>query len=82
MAKRVGRFKLPKNKCKKVLSKRPYAKRSPRWIKRKSTYLLIACPRGKWNAKTERCKVGTFAVEEVKASRKGAACPVGYRKRR
>lgn len=80
MAKRA--FKLPKNKCKKTLSKRAYAKGSPRWVKRGKAYLLIACPRGKWNASTERCKVGTFAVEEVKASRKGASCPTGYRKRR
>lgn len=79
----MAKFRLPKNKCKKVLSKRKYAKGSARWKKvSKSTILLIACPVGKWNVRTKRCKVGTFAVEEVKPSRKGAACPTGYRKRR
>ena len=74
-------FRLPKNKCKKVMApKSKAAKGSFRWVKRNGTYLLIACPKGKYNARTKVCKVGTFAVERVKASR-GKACPVGYRKR-
>lgn len=77
----MASFTLPKKKCKQRVSARKPAKGSYRWIKRGKAYLLIACPRGKWNAKTERCKVGTFAVEKVKAQR-GNACPVGYRKAR
>lgn len=77
----MASFTLPKKKCKQYLSERKPAKGSYRWIKRGKAYLLIACPRGKWNARTERCKVGTFAVEKVKA-RRGKACPVGYRKAR
>lgn len=77
---RRPKFKLPKKKCVTPVSTRKPAKGSFRWIKRGKTYLLIACPRGKWNGKTERCSVGTFAVEKVKA-RRGAACPVGASKR-
>lgn len=83
MARGKGAFKLPKNKCRKKLAPLSRAaKGSFRWKKvSKSTYLLIACPRGKYNAKTEKCRVGTFAVEEIKTSRKGSACPTGFRKR-
>lgn len=77
---RRAAFRLPKKKCKQAVSKRKPAKGSFRWIKRGSTYLLIACPRGKYNARTKKCSVGTFAVEKVKAKR-GSACPVGYKRR-
>lgn len=75
----MARFHLPVKKCKQVVSKRRAAKGSQRWVKRGKTYLLIACPVGKWNKKAERCKVGTFAVEKVKA-RRGSACPVKFKK--
>lgn len=75
----MAQFHLPAKKCKQVVSKRRVAKGSQRWVKRGKTYLLIACPVGKWNKKTERCKVGTFAVEKVKA-RRGSACPVKFKK--
>lgn len=71
-------MKLPQKKCTQKLSNRKAAKGSYRWKKSGSAFLLIACPRGKWNAKTERCKVGTFAVEKVKA-RRGKPCPVNSR---
>lgn len=78
---RARKFKLPKSKCKQKLAPLAKAdKRSIRWIKRGSTFLLVACPKGKFNAKTSRCKVGTFALEKVKAAR-GKACPTGYAKR-
>lgn len=81
MTRRAAKFRIPKKKCVSRISKRRPAKGSFRWIKRGSAYLLIACPVGKYNSRTKKCKVGTFAVEKVKA-RRGDACPVGYRKRR
>lgn len=71
---RKAAFHLPKRKCRKVVSKRRVAKGSQRWIKRGKTYLLIGCPVGKWNARAQECKVGTFAIEKVKAKR-GSSCP-------
>lgn len=67
-------FKLPKKKCKKTLSSRRAAKDSFRWKKSGKAFLLIACPVGKYNAKTKKCRVGTFAVEKVTA-RRGNKCP-------
>jgi len=71
--------KLPKKKCKKVLSTRKVAKGSYRWKKSGSAYLLIGCPVGEWMPRKKRCKVGTFAVEEVKAL-KGSACPTKFKR--
>lgn len=74
-------MKLPKQKCRKKLSTRKAAKGSFRWKKSGSAYLLIACPARKWDKKKGKCKVGTFAVEEVKAARAGA-CPTGMKRAR
>lgn len=76
----MAQFHLPKKKCVEKVSKRRAAKGSFRWIKRGKAYLLIACPAGKYNAKTKKCRVGTFAVEKAKA-RRGSSCPVGASKR-
>lgn len=35
--------------------------RSFRTIARGSVYLVIGCPKGKWDAKRKRCRVGTKA---------------------
>ena len=70
----MARFHLPKKTCVKKLTSRRAAKGSQRWIKRGSTYLLIACPVGKYNKRTKTCRVGTFAVEKVQAKR-GSSCP-------
>jgi len=52
------------------------AKKSFRWIKRGSNWLLVGCPRGKWSRRG-RCKVGTLAVKIlVKAH---GRCRVGKR---
>lgn len=71
------KFHLPKKKCVTRLSKRKVARGSYRWIARgkgkRRVYLLIGCPRGKW--KKDRCVVGTFAVEKVKAAPKRRSCP-------
>lgn len=70
--KKKAAFKLPKKKCVKRYHRESYfAKGSLRTIKRGKVFLIIGCPKGKWSAKTERCKVGTKAFELIKASKKG-----------
>lgn len=32
-----------------------------RVVKSGSAQVVICCPKGKWNAKKQRCRVGTFA---------------------
>ncbi|HLA89209.1 MAG TPA: hypothetical protein VJL28_02110 [Gemmatimonadaceae bacterium] len=58
-----------------------FDKRSFRWKKSGKSWILIGCPRGKWNAKTERCKVGTRAHKIMTKAPKGA-CPVGRKVRK
>lgn len=41
---------------------------------------LIGCPKGQWNPKTKRCRVGTKAHKVYIWSNK-RRCPKGYRKR-
>lgn len=38
--------------------------------KSKGLRLRICCPRGKWNARTERCRVGTKLISIGKPRRK------------
>lgn len=75
----MARFHLPKNKCKKTLSRRKAAKGSFRWKKQGSKFLLIACPRGKYDAKKKLCRVSTFAVEVVTKA-KSKMCPRSFKK--
>lgn len=42
------------------------AKGSFRMIKRGKLRLVICCPKGKWNKRTARCKVGTRAQSILK----------------
>lgn len=59
-----------KGYCKKKLAKKSsFDARSFRWIKRGRTKILIGCPRGKWNVKSERCRVGTRAYETLTPGR-------------
>ncbi len=57
-------------------SRSSFAKASFRWVMRGKTRILIACPKGKWNARSKRCRVGTRAYKVLKPSR-GRRCPVG-----
>ena len=58
MAKIVGRF------CRRVVApKSVFDRRSFRWKKSGRAWVLVGCPRGRWNAKTDRCSVGTRAHE-------------------
>lgn len=77
----MARFHLPKKKCVTPLVSRAAAKkmRIVGTIKSGSAILRIACPKRQLT-KTGRCKVGTVAVEEIKAA-KGGRCPVHYRRK-
>lgn len=52
--------------------------RSFRWVKRGKAKILVGCPRGKWDPKAERCKVGTRAYAVLSPAKAGA-CPAGKR---
>ena len=75
----MARFHLPKQKCVTPLVSRAQAKglKIVGTIKSGSAILRIACPKRQLT-KNGRCKVGTVAVEEIKA-RRGGRCPVHYR---
>lgn len=75
------RFRLPKKKCVTPLVSRAQAKKMQivGTIKSGSAILRIACPKRQL-ARNGRCKVGTVAVEEINAARRGR-CPVHYRRK-
>lgn len=53
--------------------------RSFRWAKAHGkAKVLVACPRGKWNAQTERCKVGMRAYKVLAPAR--GRCPTGQKR--
>ena len=56
-----------------------FDRRSLRWKRSGKAWLLIGCPRGKYDAAAEQCKVGTRAYKLLKPTR-GKRCPVGSRK--
>ena len=63
--------------------RKSFDKRSFRWIKSNGVRVLIGCPKGSWNAKKERCRVGTRAYKVYRLMPKGKKrCPIGYRKYR
>jgi len=65
--------------CKEVVApKSKFDKRSFRWKKSGRGLILIGCPKGKWNARTQRCKVGTRAHEVLHRAKK--RCPAGERR--
>lgn len=57
-----------------------FDKRSFRWVQRgiQSNWILIGCPKGKWDAKKKTCKVGTRA-HKVLVRARGGRCRVGKR---
>jgi hypothetical protein len=64
-----GRF------CEKPMtSKRAFDRRSFRYKKSGRSWILVGCPKGKWNMKTQRCRVGTKAHKILAASKPGAPC--------
>jgi len=60
-------------------AKSKFDKRSFRYKKSGKAWILIGCPKGKWNAKSQRCRVGTRA-HKVLAPSHGGSCPVGSRR--
>ena len=58
-----------------------FDRRSFRWIRRGKAKILIACPRGKWNAPTDRCRVGTRAYAVLTPAR-GGRCKAGRKLRK
>jgi len=78
---KAPKFKLPKNKCRKRLSKGVrFDRRSLRWIQSGSAYLLVGCPKGKYDASIDVCLVGTRAYEQVKGTKSGS-CPRGFKRK-
>lgn len=50
--------------CERTMVRAPAVdKRSLRWKKTGKSWLLIGCPKGKWDQKKQSCKVGTRAVK-------------------
>lgn len=57
-----------------------FDRRSFRWSPLKDhSRVLIGCPKGEWNDRTKRCRVGTKAHKIYLFSNK-KRCPRGYRK--
>lgn len=78
---KTGDFgRLGRSFCKEIVEpKRAFDPRSFRWLKRGKAKVLIGCPKGKWDARAERCKVGTRA-HVVERPTKGSRCPRGQRR--
>lgn len=55
-------------------------RRSFRWVVRNGSRVLICCPKGKWNATSDRCRVGTRAFKILKRVGKGQRCAVGEKR--
>jgi hypothetical protein len=60
--------------------KRTFDPRSFRWIQRGRSWILIGCPKGQWQPRKQRCRVGTRAHEVLAAVSKGGRCPRGERR--
>jgi hypothetical protein len=61
---------------KRLASPKKFDRRSFRTITRGKVKVRIGCPRGKWDAKRERCETGTKA-QAVLTPKRGATCPAG-----
>lgn len=59
--------------------RRDFDRRSFRWIKRRETWILIGCPKGQWQPRKQRCKVGTRAYEVLTPATPGKRCKRGRR---
>lgn len=72
------KFRYPYHKCVKRLVPKTRRGIIVGAINRGGAVIIIACPPGKLD-KNRRCKVGTVAVEEIKAAR-GGKCPAGFKR--
>lgn len=65
------------------IPRKDFAKGSFRWVKRgEGVRVLIGCPKGAWDARSERCRVGTRAHKVYRFMTGKKRCPTGYRKYR
>ena len=64
--------------CERTLSSIKPAKRSYRWIQRGANWLLIGCPRGAWQPRRQRCRVGMKALKLLTPAT-GGRCKRGRR---
>ncbi len=55
-------------------------RRSLRWVKSGTAWILVGCPIGAWMPRAGRCKVGTRAHKVLSPSPSGERCPVGGRR--
>jgi hypothetical protein len=60
--------------------KRGFDSRSFRWKRTGSSWLMTGCPRGKWDAKEQYCRVGTRGYTLLSPTNKRKRCPVGARR--
>lgn len=72
-------FHYPHHKCVKRLVPKTRRGMIVGTIERGSAFFLIACP-PRQMGKNGKCRVGTMAVEVIKAAR-GGKCPAGYNRR-
>jgi len=65
--------------CERTVKPKPsFDRRSFRWKQSGSARVLIACPKGHYDARREVCRVGTRAYKVVAPAR--GRCPVGQRR--
>ena len=62
-----------------IALKTSFDKRSFRYKKSGKSWVIIGCPKGKWNAKRKRCRAGTRA-HKLLARRHGNSCPIGAKR--
>lgn len=60
----------------KIASKSMFDPRSFRYKKSGKSWIIVGCPKGRWDAEAKRCRVGTTAHKMLLPSR-GNGCPVG-----
>jgi hypothetical protein len=63
-----------------VTPKSAFDRRSFRWKKSGKAWVLIGCPKGKWTASTERCRVGTRAHVVLKRTGRMTRCKRGEKR--
>lgn len=59
-----------------------FDKRSFRWVQRGKNWILVGCPKGSWQARKKRCKVGTRAHKVLVRAPRGKRCKIGRRIRK
>lgn len=73
----MPRIDITKNFCRKrIRSPKQFDRRSFRVVKpNKNTFITTACPKGKYNPKTKRCKVG-LKTQSIAKRKIGKKCPI------